>query len=100
MFKAWELRGMQVLDRDGKAIGTVADTWPDDGGGEPELLLVHLGGRFKRPRFVPLAGARCEEGKLRLPWTRDGLEDGPRADDHRWGASPDLARAYWVLGTD
>ena len=94
------LRHGQVLrctveDADGKRVGRVIGTAPADGGGEPELVLIQLGGRFGRRRWVTLAGATWSPGRLRLPVVRDAVEDAPCAQDARWGDPPDVARAFW-----
>lgn len=88
--------GREVVDRDDVFVGTVIDTVPLDGGGEVELLLVRAGRRFGRPRYVPARGVRVVGERLRLPVSRDDIEDGPCAEDRRWGRPDDIARAYWV----
>ena len=99
----WEyvsLKGREVLDCEGRYVGVSADTWPSDGGGRPELVLVHVGRRFRRWRWVPVEGAALDGDALQLRWTLDALEDGPRAEDTRWGRPADVARAYWTLADD
>lgn len=91
--------GRAVHDRAGAAIGRVADTWPLDGGSEPELLLVRLD-RFARQRWVPAERARALNEHLFVPWTRVEIEDSPDADDHRWGRAADVARAHWQRAAD
>jgi hypothetical protein len=94
----WTLVGREVVDRDGRTVGAVADTHPRDGGGEPTLVLVHVGPKFPRRRWLPVEG--CElvgHAQLRIRWTTDEVEDAPGADDDRWGAAADVAHAYWLL---
>ena len=95
-----EVVGLEVLDRDDRFIGNVRDTYPLDGGGEVQLLLVAVGRQFARNRYLPTHGLTIEDGKIRLPVTRDDVEDAPSADDRRWADPADVARGYWVLAGD
>ena len=89
-------RGSTVLGPGGEHVGVVADFWPLDGGGEPELALVRVGRRFGRDRYLPLDGrAQLRDGALHVPWQRWEIDDAPRADDRRWGDPAHLARSYW-----
>ena len=88
-----------MLDSEGDALGIVADVWPLDGGGEPEMLLVKLG-RFHRRKYVPIAGTAREERTLKLPWSRNDVDDAPDAEDNRWGDPGSVARAHWKLVGD
>ncbi len=91
-----EVVGLEVQDREGAFVGTVQDTYPLDGGGEVQLLLVRPGRRFGRERYVPTDGLRLEDGKVHLPVRRTDVEDCPPADDRRWADPADVARGYWI----
>ena len=95
-----EVVGLEVLDREGAFVGTVQDTYPLDGGGEVQLLLVGVGRRFARNRYVPAQGIELRDEKVRLPVGRADVEDCPPADDRRWGDPADVARGYWVIAGD
>lgn len=89
--------GRLVFDADGEFVGWVSDLWPDDGGGEPELLLVRLM-RWARRRYVPLDGAEwVGPAEIRLPWRWDELEDAPDAEDRGWGDPATVAQAHWRM---
>ncbi len=88
--------GLEVRDREGTFIGTVRDTYPLDGGGEVQLLLVSVGRRFARNRYVPAQGLEAREDQVHLPFARADIEDCPSAEDRRWGEPADVARGYWV----
>ena len=90
------MAGHDVVDREGTFIGTVADTFPLDGGGEIELLLVNVGRRFPRRRYLPAGDIHVKDGVVRMPMLRAEIEDCPCAEDRRWGDPADLARGYWV----
>jgi hypothetical protein len=100
ILRAGELRDLDVIDPDGRAIGTVAETWPLDGGGEPELLLLRIGSRFPRLRYVPARRGERGDDKWHVPWTKLELDDAPDAGDRRWADPADIARAHWMRAED
>jgi len=91
---------MQVVDANGAYVGIAADTWPLDGGGEAELVLVKVGRRFARLRYLPLKRARFDRDVLRLDATLHEIEDAPSAEDCRWGDPANVARAHWLSAYD
>ncbi len=95
-----EVVGLEVLDRDGEFVGKVRDTYPLDGGGEVELLLVAAGRRFARNRYVPARGLELRDGRAQVPFARVDVEDCPSAEDRRWGDPADVARGYWITAGD
>jgi hypothetical protein len=98
--KRHDVVGRRAVDREGNFVGTVIDTVPLDGGGEVELLMLNVGRRFPRRRFVPFPGTRVEDGTVHLPVLRTDVEDGPSAEDRRWGDPADIARGYWITAGD
>jgi hypothetical protein len=86
-----------VVDREGAFVGTVRDSVPLDGGGEIELLMIDVGRRFARRRYVPAGGVRREGENVRLPVLRAEIEDAPCAEDRRWGDPVGIARGYWAF---
>lgn len=90
------LLDLDVIDLDGAEVGYVVDTWPLDGGGEPELVLVAVGVKFPRPRYLPLRDAEIVGECLHIPYTLLEVEEAPAADDKRWGDPGDVARSYWA----
>ena len=95
--RRYEVIGREAVDANGEYVGKVADTLPADGGGEVELLLVNVGRRFPRPRYLPVTGARVEKDRIHLPMLRTAIDDAPSAEDARWAAPADVARGYWVM---
>ena len=89
------LMGLGVMDCSGEAIGQVVDTWPDDGGGEVELVVVRLL-RFGERRMLPVDGASVVGRWLQAPYTRTQIEDAPAPDGgvHR-ADDPYRAMYYW-----
>ena len=84
----------------GAPIGVVADTWPMDGGGEPELLLLKVGTRFPSLRYLPARKATLRDDALHVPFSKLQLDDAPSADDRRWGDPAHLAMSYWMTADD
>jgi hypothetical protein len=90
------LLGLTVSDREGGELGTVVDTWPFDGGGEPELAVLRLG-RMGDRRMVPVAELRLFGAGLRIPYERWQVEDSPSLGESRYsGEDPHRALSYWA----
>ena len=89
------LLGRDVADVNGATLGSVVDTYPFDGGGELELVVVRLR-RFGERRMLPAAALRLEGGRIVVPFTRHQVEDSPglssgrHADEDPW-----RAKTYW-----
>jgi hypothetical protein len=98
-FLRQDLAGRGIIARDGQELGTVADTWPVDGGGEPELVLIRLG-RFGRRRWLALSDISLLADRLFVRWTASEIADAPDAEDHRWGDPALVARAHWLTKSD
>jgi hypothetical protein len=90
------LLGLTVADWEGDELGRVIDTWPFDGGGEPELAVVRLA-RLGGRRMVPVAELRFVGGSLRLPYASWQVEDSPPfgEDRHTRNDDPWCALSYW-----
>jgi hypothetical protein len=90
------LLGRTISDWQGEAVGQVIDTWPFDGGGEPELAVIRLG-RLGQRRMVPVEALRFVGVSLRLPFERWQIEDSPRIgeDRHTVDDDPYTAQSYW-----
>jgi hypothetical protein len=60
------------------------------------MVLVHVGARFRRWRYLPLDGRPAlEDGVLRVPWSRTEIDEAPDAEDRRWGDPAHVAQAFW-----
>ena len=88
--------GRTAYDTEGEKVGEIKDAYYDDVTGRPEWVEVKAG-LFKGTRFVPLAGARIEEGKddgrLIVNYSNEMIGAAPdmdTADDH---LDPALDRA-------
>ena len=89
------LLGLDVADVQGRTLGQVVDTYPFDGGGELEMVVVRLR-RFGERRMLPVSELRLEGGRILVPFTRHQIEDSPalstgrHADEDPW-----RAKTYW-----
>jgi hypothetical protein len=87
--------GLRISDRRGDPVGTVVDTYPYDGGGEIELVVVRLG-RLGERRMVPVASLLHLGTEVRTNYSRGEVEDSPVLLEGRHAAeSPDRAKSYW-----
>ena len=89
------LLGLEVTDASGTGLGQVVDTYPFDGGGELEMVVLRLR-RFGERRMLPITELRVEDGRLVAPFSRHQIEDSPalstgrHADEDPW-----RAKTYW-----
>jgi hypothetical protein len=89
------LLGMAVADSSGSVLGSVVDTYPFDGGGELEMVVLRLR-RFGERRFLPVSEMRVKDGRLYAPYSKRQIEDSPalstgrHADEDPW-----RAKTYW-----
>ena len=89
------LLGLEVADVNGRTLGQVVDTYPFDGGGELEMVVLRLR-RFGERRMLPVSELRMDDGRLVVPFTRHQVEDSPglstgrHADEDPW-----RAKTYW-----
>jgi hypothetical protein len=90
------LLGQTISDWHGETLGRVIDTWPFDGGGEPELAVVRMG-RLGQRRMLPIDQLQFVGGELRLPFARFQVEDSPPfgEDRHTLDDDPHCAASYW-----
>jgi hypothetical protein len=86
---------LDVADVHGCVLGQVVDTYPFDGGGEPEMVVVRLG-RFGERRMLPISELRRRDGRIVVPFTRQQVEDSPGLSTGRYAdEDPWRAKAYW-----
>ena len=87
--------GHDVCDGDGVLVGSVVDTYPFDGGGELEMIVLRLR-RFGERRMLPVSEIRWADGRVTVPFTRHQVEDSPgmstgrHADEDPW-----RSKTYW-----
>ena len=74
--------GREVRDPSGRSLGFVDVLFVDDDTGRPEWfgLWDGLPSRAKRV-IVPLEGLELTDGEVRVPWTKDIVEQAPSYDD-------------------
>ena len=89
------LLGHEVVDADGATVGQVVDTYPFDGGGELEMVVVRLH-RFGERRMLPVSELRLEGQRLVAPFTHHQVEDSPSLSSGRHAdEDPWRAKTYW-----
>ena len=89
------LLGLDVADVTGRSLGQVVDTYPFDGGGELEMIVLRLR-RFGERRMLPASELRLEDGRIVLPFSRNQVEDSPGLSTGRHvDEDPWRAKTYW-----
>ena len=73
------LLGLEVADVNGGVLGQVVDTYPFDGGGELEMIVLRLR-RFGERRMLPVSELRLDERPAASRRSRGiQIEDSPGA---------------------
>jgi hypothetical protein len=88
------LLGLEVTDAHGTTLGQVVDTYPLDGGGELEMIVLRLR-RFGERRMLPVSELRLDGGRLTAPFSRRQIEDSPVLDARRVEDDPWRSKSYW-----
>ena len=87
--------GLEVTDIEGVVLGHVVDTYPFDGAGELDMVVVRLR-RFGEKRMLPVTALRFVFGRLFTPFTRFQIEDSPSLGEGANSAEdPWRAKTYW-----
>lgn len=74
------LMGTTAYADDGDKIGEVDTVYVDDDSKEPKFVLVNTGLFGMRSSFVPLEGASLDGDALRLPYSKDKVQDAPNME--------------------
>ena len=87
--------GLEVTDAGGAALGQVVDTYPFDGGGELEMIVLRLR-RFGERRMLPISQLRLSGNRLISPFSRAQIEDSPALSSGRHvDEDPWRSKTYW-----
>jgi uncharacterized protein (TIGR02271 family) len=75
------LRDGNVISSSGEKIGSIGQVYLDDQTGEPTFVTANTGLFGMKQSFVPLQGARVENGDVVVDYDKDTVKDAPRIDD-------------------
>jgi len=95
-----QLRGQDLVDRDGDKIGKIEEIYLDEQTGKPEWLAVKTGLFGSNVSFVPLAEATTEDGTVRVPYEKAQVKDAPNAEADGQLSQDEEARLYRHYGLD
>jgi uncharacterized protein (TIGR02271 family) len=95
-----DLRGSDVVDRDGDKIGKLEEVYLDEHTGKPEWALVKTGLFGGRGTFVPLAEATTNGGELQVPYEKAQVKDAPNIDADHQLSQQEEAELYSYYGLD
>ena len=73
-------RGQDLYDDDGQKIGSIEEIYLDAESDEPEWALVNTGLFGTKSSFVPLRGAREQDGSLQVPYDKAQVKDAPKLE--------------------
>jgi uncharacterized protein (TIGR02271 family) len=95
-----QLRGQQLVDRDGDKIGKIEEIYLDEQTGRPEWLAVKTGMFGSNVSFVPLAQASVDGDTVRVPFEKSQVKDAPNAEADGQLSQDEEARLYRHYGMD
>src|SRR3954451_22830949 len=93
-----QLRGQQLIDRDGDKVGKIDEIYLDEQTGRPEWLAVNTGLFGSNVSFVPLAQATTEGDSVRVPYEKSQIKDAPNAQADGQLSQEEEARLYRHYG--
>ena len=106
-----DLRGRDVVDRDGNTVGSVADMLIDPTLRVARMLILETGGLLgmgKKQYLVPLEATHVDGDQVRMDWHKDEITNEPEyhladGDEEELQYAQVYAaygiRPYWEAGT-
>jgi uncharacterized protein (TIGR02271 family) len=95
-----QLRGQELVDRNGDNIGKVEEIYLDTDTDQPEWALVNTGLFGTKSTFVPLKDATREGETLRVPFEKAQVKDAPRVDPDAELSQNEESELYRHYGLD
>jgi uncharacterized protein (TIGR02271 family) len=94
------VRDGNVVSASGEKIGSIGQIYLDDQTGEPSFVTANTGLFGLKQSFVPLQGARLQDGDVVVDYDKETVKDAPRIDDDGslTPAEEDELYAYYGLG--
>ena len=94
--KTW--RGRDVVDSDGDKIGTLEDVYLDSASGEPEWAAIKTGRFGTKVSFAPLRDASATGDEVRIPYSKDQVNDAPKIESDGELSPDEEQRLYTHYG--
>jgi uncharacterized protein (TIGR02271 family) len=95
-----QVRGLQLIDRDGDKVGKIDEIYLDEQTGQPEWLAVNTGLFGTNVSFVPLAQATNEGDQVRVPYEKSQIKDAPNASADGQLSQEEEQRLYSHYGLE
>jgi len=94
------LHDYDVVDADGKKVGSVEHFWLDTATNQLEFIAVKPGGFMAKSRVMPAANAQIDEAnrQIRVPYTADQIKGAPHFDNDAEFHEDDERRVYDYYG--
>lgn len=67
-----------LYDEDGRRVGGVESVYLDDSSGRPAWVTVLFGLLGRHVTYVPLTGARVEDQRIHVPFSKSQIRSAPR----------------------
>ena len=73
--------GGNVVDQDGKKIGSIGQVYLDDDGGQSAWITANTGFFGSGESFAPLVDATIQGDDVHVAYSKDMVKDAPHSDD-------------------
>jgi uncharacterized protein (TIGR02271 family) len=95
---AYDWRGREIVDSDGKKIGTIEELYYDNETTRPEWAAIRTGMLGTKRSFVPISQVQPHGEELRVPFEKAQIKDAPSIDPDRDLSQAEEARLYSHYG--
>jgi|SRR5215217_478501 len=95
---AYDWRGREIIDSDGKKVGTIEELYYDTDTTRPEWAAIRTGLLGTKLSFVPISQVRPHGDELRVPFDKAQIKDAPSIDPDGELSQPEEERLYSHYG--
>ena len=78
--RAYDWRGREIIDSDGKKVGTIEALYYDNETSRPEWAAIRTGMLGTKLSFVPISQVQPHGDQLRVPFDKGRIKDAPSID--------------------
>ena len=95
---AYDWRGREIVDSDGKKIGTIEELYYDNETTRPEWAAIRTGMPGTKLSVVPISQLQPHGEELRVPFGKAQIKDAPSIDPDRDLSQAEEERLYSHYG--
>jgi uncharacterized protein (TIGR02271 family) len=96
--RAYDWRGREIIDCDGKKVGTIEELYYDTETRRPEWAAIRTGMLGTKLNFVPISQVQPHGDELRVSFDKAQIKDAPSIDPDRELSQSEEERLYSHYG--